>query len=62
MLEISYSSGSLAPYINFLSPNQAYAYWGFTNTTFRSNATVDFNGTNVDFTNANVTGLTARFG
>lgn len=44
---------AIAPYVTFWSPAGAYAYWGFTNSTFTGN---------IDFSGATVTGLSGAGG
>lgn len=52
MLKIDWQ-WSTAPYVMFWSPAGAYAYWGFSNSTFTGN---------IDFTGATVTGLSGSGG
>lgn len=44
---------SISPYVSFWSPAGAYAYWGFSNSTFTGN---------IDFSEATVTGLSGSGG
>ena len=53
MLTISYADTGLSPEVEFWSPAGAYAYWGFSRTSFYGYC---------DFSGANVTGITATFG
>lgn len=53
MMSISYVDTGFSPEVEFWSPAGAYAYWAFGRTTF--------NGY-LDFSNANVEGLSATFG
>ena len=60
LFKIGYYKGD-APYVVFSTPSGAYAQWNVGSTWFNNNI---YFGGNVNFSNANVTGLnvTAKFG